>query len=176
MDLLAARSYERIDKRDLRRLGELAALDREKFFLGRTEYRPRLLCVALCQGAGKHYVDVKRRAAEPNGVKDFDVWSFFADIPGQRFPANRRNLHADFGPSKFGREADPPARWAHFAGRRVDFLMRGLAVPVDADPVVEVQEYLRRAKTKTARLLSTKGVVLIEPAALLATIAWPAKK
>jgi hypothetical protein len=31
-----------------------------------------LVCVALCQGAALHFVDGE------NGVKDFDVWTFYA--------------------------------------------------------------------------------------------------
>lgn len=73
MEGASARSYAVIKRADLPRLGELAAADREKFYLGRPEYRDRLLCVALCQGAGQHYVDIMGGATDPNGVKDFDV-------------------------------------------------------------------------------------------------------
>jgi hypothetical protein len=37
-------------------------------------------------------------------MKDLDVWSFFAAIPGVRFPADIRKTHADFGPSELGRQ------------------------------------------------------------------------
>lgn len=171
--MASERSYERIGKNDLRRLGELAAADRDRFYRGRPEYRDRLFCVALCQGAALHYAASVRRWPEPNGVKDFDVYSFFADIAGQLFPAARRNQHADFGPSRFGCESDPPARWRHYAGRRVDLLMRGLPVALDDDPIEAVREYLGAGRTKTARLLALKGAVLIEPERLLGTIAWP---
>ncbi len=97
------RSYEPITADDLARLGELAAADRERFFKGRPEYQDRLLCSALCQGAGLHYLEVAVGKAEPNGVKDFDVWSFFSALPGERFPADRRRAYVDFGESKFGR-------------------------------------------------------------------------
>lgn len=171
--MASARSYERIGKKDLRRLGELAAVDRDRFCRGRPEYRDRLFCVALCQGAALHYVATARRLPEPSGVKDFDVYSFFADIAGQIFPAARRNQHADYGPSKFGRESDPPARWRNYTGRRVDFLMRGLPVALDDDPIEALREYLGAGRTKTARLLALKGAVLIEPERLLGAIAWP---
>ena len=35
---------------------------------------------ALCQGAALHYVDAK------NGVKDFDVWSFYTQRADGSFP------------------------------------------------------------------------------------------
>ena len=47
--------------------------------------RARVLAVALCQGAALHYVDGK------NGVKDFDVWTFFAnDGASPAYPVRRR--------------------------------------------------------------------------------------
>jgi hypothetical protein len=66
----------RIDRNDLLRLAKLAAdveaglLARHPYGAGR--YAGRLVCRALCQGAALHYLD------ERNGVKDFDVWSFYA--------------------------------------------------------------------------------------------------
>lgn len=105
-----SRSYERIGLPDLRHLGKIAAEDRDFFYRRHPEYRDRLLCVALCQGAAKHFVDMRRGVKPPNGVKDFDVWSFFAAISGQKFPAAIRHRHFDFGPSKFGSEpARPPS-------------------------------------------------------------------
>ena len=169
------RSYERIEVADLQLLGQMAAEDRELFYRRRPEYRDRLLCVALCQGAGKHYVDVARDSLNPNGVKDFDVWSFFAAIPGERFPADKRNRHVDFGPSKFRRWSNELERFRHFTGRRVDLLMRALPVPPDADPVGGLREYLAEGRTRSAQELAAKGVVLIEPESLLGTIVWPAE-
>lgn len=167
------RSYEPIEPADLRLLGQVAAEDRELFYRGRPEFRDRLLCVALCQGAAKHYVDVARGAPSPNGVKDFDVWSFFAAVPGERFPADRRNRHVDFGPSKFGRWDNEPDRFRAFTGRRVDLLMRALPVLLGADPVLALREYLGEARTRSAGELAAKAVVLIEPEHLLGTIVWP---
>lgn len=63
-----ARSYAAIDDADLARLSDVASEDRERFILGRPEYRERVLCVELCQGAGLHYVDVDASKQEPNGV------------------------------------------------------------------------------------------------------------
>lgn len=55
-------------------------------------------------GSGPHYLDGK------NGVKDFDVWSFYAALGDGPFPYRWRGT-ADFGPSRFGRyPGDPPCR------------------------------------------------------------------
>lgn len=168
----AGRSYERIDKRTLERLARIARADRRWFLEGRPEYRGRLICVALCQGAGLHYVDIARGHRRPNGVKDFDVWSFFAKIPGKRFPAYRRHVHVDFGPSKFGRWNHEPRRFRHYVGRRVDLLMRDLDVTVVADPVQALREWLEEGRTRSQRDLAAKGVVLIQPARLRRKIVW----
>ena len=167
------RSYERIEVADLRHLGEIAAEDRDFFYRGHSEYRDRLVCVALCQGAAKHFMDMEAGAKRPNGVKDFDVWSFFAAIPGQRFPAAIRHRHFDFGPSRFGAEPEQPAKFSHIKGRRVDVFLRDLPVGLDADPVEALRTYLERTRTDSARALAAKAAVLIEPAALIGTIAWP---
>lgn len=123
----------------------------------------RLICVALCQGAARHFIDGK------NGVKDFDVWTFFAahpDAPG--FPWRRREAR-DFGDPKFGRSPDRP----NFVGRHVDLLGRSLEVAKDADPMFVLRRYLSEGRTKTAHRLSEKAVVLLEPADRLATVVWP---
>jgi hypothetical protein len=78
----------RIERADLLRLAALAA-DAEADLFRRnpqcsSRYAGRLLCRALCQGAAMHYVD--RR----NGVKDFDVWSFYAQYDDWPFPARWR--------------------------------------------------------------------------------------
>lgn len=171
--MVSDRSYEAITTDDLARLGEIAAADQGRFFMGRPEYRDRILCTALCQGAGLHYSDVATRRANPNGIKDFDVWTFFAAIPAERFPADRRMTHVDLGPSKFGRWDGEPKEFRHYRGRRVDLLMRALPVPVDADPVAALRSYLTQARTSSAKQLSAKGVVLLDPASQRGTIVWP---
>jgi len=167
------RSYERIGLPDLRHLGKIAAEDRDFFYRGHPEYRDRLLCVALCQGAARHFVDMKRGVRRPNGVKDFDVWSFFVAIPGKQFPAAIRHRHFDFGSSKFGAESGQPAKFSHIKGRRVDVFLRDLPVEVGADPAEALRAYLERARTDSARALAAKAAVLIEPAELIGRIAWP---
>lgn len=164
---VAERSYEKIDTEDLERLGTLAEKDRERFFSRNPDlcrlYHGRILCVALCQGAALHFVD------GTNGIKDFDVWTFFADLPSRPFPARRPVMNADFGTSKFGRNPGDSG----FVGRRVDFLMRGIACRPTADPVEALRGYLTERRTKSARCLSEKAVVMIQPRRLRGLTAWP---
>ena len=79
-----ARSLARIETSDLLRLASLAAEVEAGLFArhpdGAGRYAGRLLCRALCQGAALHYLDGK------NGVKDFDVWSFYAVLSDGPFP------------------------------------------------------------------------------------------
>ncbi|MGP3919032.1 hypothetical protein [Nonomuraea sp. 10N515B] len=173
MSDMPERSLEPISADALDRLSDLAAKDRDKFFRKRPEYAARLLCVALCQGAGLHFVHLAQGKANPNGIKDFDVWSFFAAVPNQRFPADRRYVPIDFGPSVYGRWTREPERFRHYLGRRVDLFVRALPVSIDADPVGAVREYLSAGRTQSARLLAAKGVVLIDPAGRRGEIVWP---
>jgi hypothetical protein len=162
----SSRSYEPIDRSDLVRLAGIARADLSDFFARKPRYSvlaDRLICVALCQGAALHYVDGK------NGVKDFDVWAFFAAHPNvPSFPWRRRKAH-DFGGPKFGPSPDHP----DFVGRHVDLLGRSLRAAEGTDPAVVLRGYLSEGKTKTASRLSEKAVVLLEPVDRLGTVVWP---
>jgi hypothetical protein len=164
----ADRSMAQIEISDLRRLAQIAADAEEHLFVrhpeGSGRYAGRLLCRALCQGAALHYVDHK------NGVKDFDVWSFYAACAGGPFPARWRGT-ADFGRSKFGRfPADPK----HYHGRRVDLLGRSLPVSLEAEPGHVLRDYLSAPRTESARSLAAKAVVLIVPSNRAGEIIWRA--
>jgi hypothetical protein len=79
------RSLARTEVADLLRLAALAA-DAEAELFKRNPQAPAGMPAAswgraLCQGAALHYVD------ERNGVKDFDVWSFYAQLDNWPFPA-----------------------------------------------------------------------------------------
>ena len=166
METSSGRSLARIDRNDLLHLAALAAEVEAGLFArhprGAGRYVGRLICRALCQGAALHYLDGR------NGVKDFDVWSFYAQRADGPFPYRWRGT-ADYGPSKFGRyPGDPPA----FAGRRVDLLGRSLDVPPGADPVTTLREYLSAARTASARALAAKAVVLIHPGQLAGMVVW----
>lgn len=115
---------------------------------GSGRYAGRLLGRALCQGAALHYVNGS------NGVKDFDVWSSYAEHDDWPFPARWRGTR-DFGPSKFGRY---PGDLSRYSGRRVDLLGRSLPVAPGADPAVVLRSYLSGQRTRTAKeLAATPG-------------------
>jgi len=182
---VALRSKEPITDEHLRRLAAVAAADREQFLRGSPEYRDRVIAVVLAQGAAQHYVD------GITGVKDLDVYTFCATIPGHRFPADRRLTRHDFGPSSLGRQlydldeaSDETQRrqwqsWAAFEGRRVDSMMRGLRHPVDAEPAEAIRDWLRtgltmggRQRPGTAWHVAKKAVVLLVPAARAGEVIW----
>ena len=167
METSSGRSLARIDRSDLLRLAELAAEVEAGLFArhpqGGGRYAGRLVCRALCQGAALHYLDSR------NGVKDFDVWSFYAQRAAGPFPYRWRGT-ADYGPSKFGRyPGDPPS----FTGRRVDLLGRSLEMPLGAEPAVVLSDYLSAARTASAKALAAKAVVLINPEQLVGKVVWP---
>ena len=163
---MPGRSFEKITVKDLRRLRDLAELDREDFFLRNPGtarlYAKRVFAVALCQGAALHYVD------KTNGVKDFDVWSFYGTHPTRMFPPRRRGI-ADFGDPKFGTTSNNPT----FVGRRVDLIGRSIKARNFGDPVEVLCNYLRTRPTTSAKFLAEKAMVLLEPAHLLGTVIWP---
>jgi hypothetical protein len=160
------RSMARFARSDLRRLAEIAARDRAEFFQRhprwRRLYAKRVIAVALCQGAALHYVDGK------NGVKDFDVWTFYAAHAEAPFPGRRRGK-VDYGASKFGRH--PADR--HLLGRRVDLLGRSLPIALGSDPVEALRDYLNAGSTRSARALAAKAVVLLDPSNLRGRVVWP---
>ena len=162
------KSYKSITNADLKRLGQIAALDRNGLFQRKPElgmlYSGRLIAVALCQGAALHYLDGE------NGIKDFDVWSIYKAAQERPYPYRRRGVQ-DFGDPKFGKTADCP----HYVGRRVDLLGRSLEFTDISDPIAILHRYLSIAKTESSRLLAKKAVILIEPSNLLGSVVWPAK-
>ena len=166
----ADRSSALIELADLRRLAALAA-DAEADLVrrhpqGSGRYAGRLLGRALCQGAALHYMHGS------NGVKDFDVWSFYAEDSDWPFPARWRGTR-DFGPSKFGRYPNDPPK---YTGRRVDLIGRSLPVPVGADPAQALQHYLAARRTHSAKALAAKAVILIDPPDRAGEVVWPSDR
>lgn len=164
-DDVAERSYEPLTEDHLRRLAELAYEDHAELMRRHSHLRvlrDRVLLTALCQGGALHWVDGK------NGVKDLDVFTFYARHPEQPYPPRRRKC-GDFGASDLGRH---PAD-VGYSGRRIDFMGKDLDVPVDADPVDAVRSYLRGRRTGTAWHLSRKAVVVIDPNHLFGHVIWP---
>ena len=164
-DRAKVRSMSEITIDDLAVLGRIAAEDRRVFFSSPRrchELSSRVLGVALCQGAAMHFID------HENGIKDFDVWTFYAATAGQPFPP-RRTASRDFGLPKFGKSPDRP----DYAGRRVDLLGRSIPAKPYEDPVLAIRWYLKAGMTESARRLREKAVVMIEPKNLRGTIVWP---
>lgn len=101
----------------------------------------RRVAVVLAQGAALHYLypdGLPTPQAGGQGIKDLDVWTFYAAIPGRPLRTGRYELCRDFGPSSLGRNRYGPQhsprarRWNQFSGRRVDLLARDLRVDLDA--------------------------------------------
>ena len=159
------RSFEQITMDDLRRLATLAAEDGRDFFDRFPDwaklYEDRVLCTALCQGAALHF------ARGGIGINDFDVYTFYAQHPKRAWYAKRRR-GCDFGDQKFGKSQDKP----NFVGRRVDLMGRGIPAEPTEEPVRAVQRYLSNGRTKSARLLAQKAVVVIEPSRSIGQIIW----
>jgi hypothetical protein len=170
-----SRSHALIQRKHLRRLVELADVQHAEFTRAgvRTNaWADRRVAVVLAQGGALHYLD------KANGVKDLDVWTFYASLPSQRLRCGRYETHADFGPSEFGRQLYGPESgrvrqsWLAYEGRRVDFLVRELPVDPDA-PHAEVSQALRewltagsrsKAKKKTTPWhLSRKAMIWLAP-------------
>ena len=151
---------------DLKCLGEIAARDRSSLFQRKPDlghlYSNRLFAVALCQGAALHYLD------GTNGIKDFDVWSFYRAAPGRPYPYRRRGIE-DFGDPKFGKTDEFP----QFIGRRVDLLGRSLDATDYIEPIITLRDYFTAGKTKSAHFLAQKAVILIEPEPLIGSVVWP---
>ena len=163
-----SRSLEPITAADLSRLGEIAREDRERMFKTNSKWRPyrrRTLAVTLCQGAALHYLEGR------NGVKDFDVWTFFARARERPYPDAalfRRRKVADFGPSRFGRTTTGPT-W--MLGRRIDLFTRSLDLRASARPADAIRAWLEAGQTETARRLAEKAVIELEPN--LGEVIWP---
>lgn len=184
------RSYARLTDEHLRRLAAVAEKDHAFFTRpdGRPEYKSRRLAAALAQGAALHYLD------GCTGVKDLDVWTFYAAIPGSPSPLRRTVRRDDFGPSSLGRQTyDMHAvrserqralwrRLSAYMGRPVDLCIRALPVQPDA-PISSVisglQEWLARGAQSTAAHkpsawhLAQKAVVLLYPDSHRGYVVWP---
>lgn len=163
--IVCERSYLQITKSDLNKLGEIAKQDRQEFFSRYPDRKAKDLCTALCQGAASHYVNGK------NGVKDFDVWSFYLKTAAEKEYPPRRKKSKDFGKSKYGVRAQDKKKG--YLGRRVDLLGRSIQLLGRESMIRALQRYLAEGRTTTSKALSQKAVVLIEPKTALGKIIWP---
>lgn len=133
-----------------------------------TERRPELgdtlVAAVLAQGAAAHRMD----PAAGVGVRDLDIWLFYARRDGVR-PVNPRALAAiyDFGPSTLGRN---PADAAEFTGRRVEVVTRTIAAD-DADPADAVRRWLA-TKNPSPQRLREHPVILLWPDDRCGEVVW----
>lgn len=162
---VSERSYATINDDDLRCLAGIAREDLADFAArhNRPHLLDNLLCIALCQGAALHYLN------QTNGVKDFDVYLFFAKGRERDFNARRRTKY-DYGLSRFGRHPKDLG----YKGRRVDVIGRSIPHRSDETAVQSVQRYLDVKRSKTAWHLARKAVVVLEPARLRGRVIHPA--
>jgi hypothetical protein len=170
LDYSLERSYERITKDDLNTLKDLALIEREHFFDRNPKYRGSywnaLIAIALCQGAALHFLDDK------NGIKDFDIWYFYASAANVKYPPRAIKL-VDSRMQKFG--VNPNDVRKGYVGRRIHLLGRDINCQherVQHDPSECIVQYLMERKTETARRLSEKAVIGLWPASIFGKIIW----
>lgn len=140
------RSQARLTKAHLVKLGALGDEQHLQYTRSAAQggnhsaWRNRRVAVVLAQGAARHFL----RPRAGYGVKDLDVWTFYAARPSHSLRPGRYETHTDFGPSILGRNLyEPPVTgerriWDAYLGRRVDFMVRELSVPAAADVEVVI--------------------------------------
>lgn len=162
---LSERSFEPLAAADLQRLAELAFDDLQQLFARVSDtgklYRDRLMMLCLCQGGAEHFV------RHSHGVKDLDVWAFFAEHSARPFPYRRRGVQ-DFGPSPLGCHPNDVG----FKGRRVDIMGRSIRRDPDQSASDSVLEWLRGGRTNSARLISQRPVIVIYPESDRGRVIW----
>ena len=171
------RSHAPFTGEHLNLLVKIALEDQEGLFERKpylTVYRRRLLLIALCQGGALHYVQCKKGLQHTNGVKDIDVYSFYAEHPTVPWPY-RRYGKADFGESEFGCHPDDrPYKGKPLMGRHVDLTGRSLPVEPEANPIEAVRTWLTTSRNPTPRHLRQKAVVGLYPTRYQGKILWDA--
>ncbi|MBB4185740.1 hypothetical protein [Sinorhizobium terangae] len=156
MEKVSERSYERLTPADLEEIAAVALRTLAAIFDRAPVaclYRDRLLLIALAQGSALHYLD------GVNGLKDIDVWAFFAAGLAKPFP-HRKRWCVDFGPSRFGRH---PADLG-YRGRRLDLMGRSITVASGEPPQQSVRRWLS-SKNRSAIELSKKPMFSLFPQA-----------
>lgn len=162
-----ARSYERLDKSDLARLGRAARAELEAFFVRNPHlagWRERMRIIALAQGGAEHYLRGRR------GVRDLDVIVCFAEDSRLPHLFRRMVVSWDWGPSKLGRCPHDPVE---YTGRAVDVAF--WVIPDRPSSIAGLREWLagraaRHVNPERNPDLAHEPVVLIHPD--LGSVAW----
>jgi hypothetical protein len=155
-----ARSYERLDRGDLARLGRAAQAELAAFFARNPHlagWRDRVRIIALAQGGAEHYLRGRR------GIRDLDVIACFAEDSCLPRLFRRMVVSWDWGPSKLGRcPHDPP----EYTGRAVDVAF--WVIPDRPSAIAGLREWLDRRAARHVDPerkpdLAHEPVVLIHP-------------
>ena len=168
----SARSFEKIEKADLVRLGKIAieVLRRELAQQhGRSELDENIqvINICLCQGAAEPYLN--HECPKCCGVNDFDVWAFFYPQEILRF-GNAEPVTADFGQSKFGCSSLDPKK---YVGRSVDIFWRAIPEEGNAlDPDGPVRYYFSKSRSATACELRKNPAVKVWPSSEVGEVMW----
>ena len=94
------------------------------------------------------------------------------------YPFNQKHLPYrqiwtwDYKNPKFGKHPLIPG----YEGRKVDVLVRSVRNYDEASPVETIYRYLENEKTKTARELAQKAIVLLYPSEFLGKVVWYKQK
>ncbi len=150
----------------LERLGTIAARAHADVAQRRSDLDGTLVAAALTQDAAAHRVD----PAAGIGVRDLEVWLFYARRPGVKPVAARGVVQTyDFGPSSLGRRPDAPEG---FAGRTVDVLARTIDAD-GTDAAAAVRAWVEFSKNASPQQLRTRPVVLVWPVERAGEVVWP---
>jgi len=161
------RSYLPINRAGLERLAAIAEADRIDLFTRRPQLAALtelFLCTALCQGAALHFIDGR------NGIKDFDVWTFYRADAKHIFPP-RRIVDRDLRDPKLGRSANRD----YYIGRRVDLIGRSIPSLPEDTAITALRRWLTSGGG-SPRFLSEKAVIILAPATYLGFVVWPPGK
>ncbi len=161
------RCLEPITKEDLKELYEGSVKRLREYFIQGDGAKwkglyniEKPLAVALCQGAAMHYHD------KANGVKDFDVWFFYAF--NKKHLPYRTIWTWDYQNPKYGRHPSMPG----YKGRKVDTIVRSIKNYTQNNPVKTIHQFLQLENTASSNELAKKAVVMLAPEDLIGKIVW----
>jgi hypothetical protein len=186
------RRYVPLTDHHLARLSELAARDHRKFTSAskHPEYRDRRLLAALVRGGAQRYLDDLHNVSEPYRIDNFELWTFYAPIPGVAFTAHERMRPVHFGPFSDEDQHFAAGSWLTererelanvvLQGPPVRFRTSTLHVQPDASFATVVQALkatMRVAATQDTErpapwYIAQKPIVLIDPEEHRGEVIW----